>query len=68
MKRLFARFNHHKATFLLSVLGFLGSLIFYYTVLREVQGGTVEDQILIELHHVNARLDSLSQEGTDINP
>jgi len=46
------KFNYHKATFILSMLGFLGSLIFYYTVLREVQGGTIQDEILNRIHSI----------------
>lgn len=59
MNSFMSQFNYHKATFFLSLLGFIGSLIFYFSVLREVQGGSIQQRILNEVENVNNRLDTL---------
>jgi len=40
------KFKIHQATFLLNVLGFIGSLVFYYTVLASINQPIFEEEVL----------------------
>lgn len=54
MKTKESKIEYHKATFILSVIGFIGSIGFYFGVLREVYNGDGEK--LKQLEHENREL------------
>lgn len=52
-------FQAHRVTMLLSIFGFIGSLAFYVSVLRGIDGGTVQDQIFQRLIMIENKLDTI---------
>lgn len=48
--------RYSKLTFILSVIGFIGSLGFYFGVLREVYSGNDEKKIIKQLQIENEQL------------
>lgn len=56
MKTKERKIEYHKATFILSVIGFIGSIGFYIGVLRQVYGPNGNDEKVEQLQHQNIEL------------
>jgi hypothetical protein len=50
----------HMVTMLLSIVGFVGSILFYLSVLSGIKGGTIEDMILDKLDTIESKLDTIT--------
>lgn len=64
MKTREPKIEYHKATFILSVIGFIGSIGFYIGVLRQVYAPKNEnekiDQLELENQELRRRIDELT--------
>lgn len=56
MKKTERKIEYHKATFILSVIGFIGSIGFYIGVLRQVYSPTKNEQKVEQLQRENLEL------------
>lgn len=59
------KIEYHKANFILSVIGFIGSIGFYVGVLRQVYAPEKEDQKIDQLEQENRELRKRIEEMTD---
>jgi hypothetical protein len=65
MKTTARKLEYHKLTFILSVLGFIGSIGFYVGVLRQVYSPDKNTHYIELLQHENAELKETIKELTD---
>lgn len=56
MKKTERKIEYHKLTFILSVIGFLGSIGFYIGVLRQVYSADGNHERVEQLQHQNMEL------------
>lgn len=61
MKKIKKNIKYHKLTFMLSVIGFIGSLGFYFGVLRQIYSPTQDRQKIELLQEENSDLKNTLQ-------